>query len=306
MAEIRYCRNPDIDRDKWDKAIDDSPNGLVYAYSFMLNNMAGNRWDALIMGDYEAVFPLVWSRKFGMPYLYQPFLCQQLGLFSKTDITTELVERFIDAIPKRFRYWQFHLNSTNLYFHPRMSFVNRTTYQVSLNQHYTDIYDRYNADAKKNLAKSALTGFEVRKDIQVNRVVECFIAAYGSFYPKDQSLYDRIIRCEEEAISLGKGFTRGIYSRKGVLWCAGFFFMAKGMIHYAMAAPTEEGKKFGATHILIDEVLKEFSSQPLVFDFEGSDIKSVAYFYSKFGSHPVHYLQITNNRLPWWCRFLRN
>jgi hypothetical protein len=61
----------------------------------------------------------------------------------------------------------------------------------------------------------------------------------------------------------------------------------------------------GATHLLIDEVIKEFSNQALIFDFEGSDIKSVAYFYSKFGSHKVHYLQIKANRLPFWCRFLK-
>jgi len=136
-------------------------------------------------------------------------------------------------------------------------------------------------------------------------VIDCFKHAYGTFYPNDPKLYKRISDCEQDAISIKKGFTRGIYGRDGQLWCAGFFFMAKGMIHYAMAAPTEEGKKYGATHILIDEVLKEFAGQNLTFDFEGSDIKSVAYFYSKFGSRPQHYLEITNNLLPWWCKFLK-
>jgi uncharacterized Fe-S cluster-containing protein len=73
-----------------------------------------------------------------------------------------------------------------------------------------------------------------------------------------------------------------------------------------MAAPTDEGKKYGATHILIDEVLKEFSNKNIIFDFEGSDIKSVAYFYSKFGSVTSHYLQIIKNKLPWWLRFLKD
>jgi hypothetical protein len=305
MTDIRYYRHKDIDLLKWDKAIDKSYNGLIYAYSFMLNNMAGKRWDALIMGDYEAVFPLAWNRKFGFAYLYQPYLCQQLGLFSSDKISTELLQEFMEAIPRRFRYWKFHLNAHNLFFHPKMSFVNRTTYQISLQHHYTDIYDHYNADAKKNLAKSALAGFDVRKDIEVNLVVECFKKAYGSFYPNDDRLFQRIVACEKDAIRLQKGFTRGIYGRDGILWCAGFFFIARGMIHYAMAAPTEEGKKYGATHILIDEVLKEFANTDLIFDFEGSDIQSVAYFYSKFGSKPVYYLEITNNRLPWWCRFLK-
>jgi len=305
MAEIRYVKHKDIDQEKWDRSIDRSYNGLVYAYSFMLNRMANGRWDALIQGDYEAVFPLAWNRKFGLAYLYQPYLCQQLGLFSITKITPLQLQNFIYAIPRRFRYWKFHLNAENQFFHPKISFLNRTTYQISLQQDYTNIYDLYNSDAKKNLAKAAISGFEVKKDIEVDLVIDCFKHAYGSFYPNDPKLYKRISDCEQDAIRIKKGFTRGIYGRDGQRWCAGFFFMAKGMIHYAMAAPTEEGKKYGATHILIDEVLKEFAGQNLTFDFEGSDIKSVAYFYSKFGSRPQHYLEITNNLLPWWCRFLK-
>src|SRR5690606_10879689 len=92
MAEIRYVRHKDIDQEKWDQAIDKSYNGLIYGYSFMLNQMAGKRWDALIQGDYEAIFPLAWNTKFGMPYLYQPYLCQQLGLFSRNKTTKAQVE----------------------------------------------------------------------------------------------------------------------------------------------------------------------------------------------------------------------
>lgn len=302
MGSIKYIRHKKIDKAKWDKAIDDSYNGLVYAYSFVLDNMAGKRWDALVLGDYEAVFPLVWGRKFGIPFLYQPYFCQQHGLFSKELITAETMQEFMKAIPGKFRYWHFHLNARNVFFDPQISFINRTTYQVDLNKSYPEIYDQYNADAKKNLARSAMNGYTVNKDIDAHTVLQCFHEAHGNFYPGKDSIFRDIINCQLEAIKLGKGFTRTVYGKDGQLWCTGFFFFAKGRIHYAMAAPTAEGKKFGAMHVLIDEVLKEFAGQPLVFDFEGSDIKSVAYFYSKFGSTPVHYLEIINNKLPWLVR----
>ena len=51
---------------------------------------------------------------------------------------------------------------------------------------------------------------------------------------------------------------------------------------------------------------KEYSNKNIIFDFEGSDIKSVAYFYSKFGSVSSHYLQIIKNKLPWWLKFLKD
>ncbi len=305
MAEIRYLKHKEIDQMRWDKAIDKAYNGLVYPYAFFLNAMAGERWDALVMDDYKTVFPLVWNSKYGMKYLYQPFFCQQLGLFSETRISETLLQQFIDRIPSKFRYWNFHLNYENTYFSPQIRFVNRTSYTVDLDCPYTDLYDRYNADARKNLARAVIHGYNCEKQLKTELVADCFFNAYGQHYPQGTDLRQKIVACAEAAISLNKGFSRAVYGPDGTLWCAGFFFHSNGRIHYAMAAPTDAGKKLGATHVLIDEVIKEFSGTKTVFDFEGSDIGSVAYFYAKFGSVPRHYLQIIRNRLPWWCRFLK-
>lgn len=304
MTTIKYLRHHQIDQVKWDKTIDASYNGMVYAYSFFLNDMAGKRWDALVLGDYDAVFPLVWGRKYGLKYLYQPFFCQQLGLFSKTRITEDVMHQFIKKIPGKFVYWDFHLNYENNFFSPLINFVSRTSFNIDLNQDYVSIYDKFNSDAKKNLAKSALTGYIVKTNDTPDLAAECFFKAYGHWYPNPETLKKKIIRCAYDATQINKGFTRTIYGKDGQLWCSGFFFIAKNRIHYAMAAPTEEGKKHGATHILIDEVLKEFSNRLMTFDFEGSDLQSVAYFYSKFGSVKKHYLEIKLNRLPWWCQML--
>jgi hypothetical protein len=306
MHKIQYLKHSEIDFVKWDNCIDKSYNGLIYPYAFFLNNMAGNQWDALVQGDYEAVFPLVWGKKFGFKFLYQPYFCQQLGLFSRTKISEKVIQAFISKIPSKFRYWNFHLNYENKYFSPAIRFINRSSYCINLNQDYAEIYDLYNSDAKKNLAKSVQIGFEYKKDIAIEEVSKCFFEAYGKFYSDVDTLQNQIETCARIAIQNKKGFTRGIYSEDGELWCAAFFFFSHKRIHYAMAAPTEAGKLNSATHMIIDEVLKEFSKQDLVFDFEGSDIKSVAYFYSKFGSVASNYLQIINNKLPWWCRFLKD
>lgn len=302
MNKIKYFKHKEIDAIKWDAAIDKSYNGMVYGYKFFLDTMAGQQWDALIEGDYEAVFPLVWGSKFGLKYLYQPYFCQQLGLFSKTKITENQLTAFIAAIPGKFRYWDFHLNYENKFFSPKIRFINRTSFNIDLHHDYINLYDKYNADAKKNLAKSAILGYTSVKNEPVEIAADCFFQAYGKHYANAFELKSKISACSNEAIKNGKGFTRSIYGKDGKLWCAGFFFIAKNRIHYAMAAPTEEGKTIGATHILIDEVLKEYANTEYFFDFEGSDIKSVAYFYSKFGSEKKHYLEIINNRLPWWCR----
>lgn len=302
---IRYVKHKRIDRARWDKCIESSPNGLIYAYSFFLDTMADKRWDALIYGDYEAVFPLVWNRKLGLKYLYQPYFCQQLGLFSIYPASEELLNDFIRKIPRKFVYWDFHLNYQNSFFSHDITFVNRTSFTIDLNQDYLSIYDRFNSDAKKNLAKAALERYQVIKPESPESAAKCFFDAYGTWYADPIILRRKILECASKAMALGMGFCREIRSQNGELWCSGFFFVAHDRIHYAMAAPTEAGKRIGATHILIDEVLKEFSNTNMTFDFEGSDLKNVAYFYSKFGSVKRHYLEIIRNRLPWWIQAIK-
>lgn len=302
---IQYLKHSEIDQAKWDKAIDNSTNGLVYAYSWVLDHMTDRCWDALVTDDYSFVFPLPWTSKWGIKYLYQPYFCQQLGLFAPVEITAPLLNRFLAAIPKHFRYWNIQLNSRNYVDNPSVSLLLRTTYQISLQRDYQDLEKNFSRDAKKNLTKAANAGFDWVKTTDLSIISRVYIEAYGKHYPGIDSIMKKVMACMESAVASNNGFTRAVYGKDGELWCAGFFFYAKNHIHYALAAPTEEGKKFGATHTLISEVVREFSGKDLIFDFEGSDIPSVAFFYAKFGSQPISYPTIIYNGLPWWCRFLK-
>ncbi|MGZ8510263.1 MAG: hypothetical protein ACXWWA_07800, partial [Chitinophagaceae bacterium] len=100
---IRFVPYKEIDLTKWDNCISTASNGLIYGYSYYLDHMA-KQWDALVLDDYEAVMPLTWNRKYGIAYLYQPFLTAQLGVFGQ-DISAELLASFLQAIPAKFLYW---------------------------------------------------------------------------------------------------------------------------------------------------------------------------------------------------------
>ena len=59
---IHYLRRYEIDTKKWDQCIIESDNGLIYAHAFYLDHMA-KQWDALVMGNYDAVMPLPFNQK---------------------------------------------------------------------------------------------------------------------------------------------------------------------------------------------------------------------------------------------------
>ena len=106
---IKYIPYGQLDKMKWDSCITNADNGLIYAYSFYLDQMY-RQWDALVLNDYEAVMPMTWNKKYGISYLYQPFLTAQLGVFGK-NITEERVSNFIQSIPSSFRLIEISLLS---------------------------------------------------------------------------------------------------------------------------------------------------------------------------------------------------
>src|SRR5258708_22965055 len=109
---IRYLPHNEIDKAKWDKCMDEADNGLIYGYSFYLDQMA-KHWDALVANDYETIMPLTWNKKSGIHYLYQPAFTAYLGVFGKNLMET-LTGNFIQAIPKKLKLIEISLNHGNI------------------------------------------------------------------------------------------------------------------------------------------------------------------------------------------------
>src|SRR6185369_13826127 len=137
---IQYIQRSQLDTVKWDRCIDNASNGLIYGYSFYLDHMA-KQWDALVLGDYEAVMPLTWNKKWGIYYLYQPAFTASLGLFGGS-ITVDLLHRFIRAIPTKFRLIEIELNHGNA-LSIATSFFLRNNYVLDLQKSYEALSKNY-------------------------------------------------------------------------------------------------------------------------------------------------------------------
>ena len=77
---IQYLKSADIDKVKWNSCVHYANNGNIFGYMWFLDFVAKD-WDALVEGDYESVFPLVWREGlFGRKELYQPSLMREMGI----------------------------------------------------------------------------------------------------------------------------------------------------------------------------------------------------------------------------------
>lgn len=320
VQSIRYLRRGEIDNARWDHCIDAASNGLVYAYSFYLDHMS-RRWDALVLNDYEAVMPLTWNKKFGIHYLYQPAFTAALGVFGK-NLNKEIVQQMLDAIPAKFRLIEIELNQQNKFDFPmrpqrytddssfveaekagRFVFYERTNFVLDLSKPYTDLYAGYRENLQRILKKSAglqfVSGIPVDEVLQLAQSQMLLVSNYtAKDFENFHNLF-KILSAKQQALSCG------VYNTANELLASAVFFFSNNRAYYILVGNRLNGTE-GASHYLLDRFIHEHAGKKLLLDFEGSDIRGLAYFYSSFGAAEEKYCSAKANRLPWIVKLLKS
>ncbi len=302
VSNIQYVPQQQIDKKKWDDCIDKASNGLIYGYSFYLDQMARN-WDGLVRGDYEAVMPLTWNKKYGIHYLYQPFLTAQLGIFGN-DIDAELVTAFLQSIPSKFKYWDVYLNHQNVFSIEHFNLYLRSNYVLNLAKSYEDLYAAYRDNIKRNIKKAVQIGCTVEKDFAAEKVIELAVQQMRTYSKESVQNVDRFRQLYSLLHGKQMSTTYGI-SLNNELLASCVFFFSHNRAYYILVGNHPNGKTIGASHALIDAFIKDHAGENRLLDFEGSDIRNLAFFYSSFGAVEEKYAGLKLNRLPFYLKWLK-
>ncbi len=295
---IRYIKNKDIDFNKWDDCILSSPNGLVYAFSWYLNIVAGE-WNALVEDDYDFVFPLFPRKKFGIVYSLQPKWTQQLGLFSKKLLTTEKSMEFLNAAVSKVMWFDMNLNSIQKLPEPnKFKIIKNNNYILNLIEPYEHIYKRYSENLKRNLAKNS-KGLNVIPLVSHQEIIDMFRNTKGkSIKVLGDAAYKKFTHLIYYARSINAANVLGVIDERNTVLGGAIFLLTKGRATLIFSANSEEGRNRSAMHVLIDSFIKNNEQQNMILDFEGSNDKNLARFYKSFGAQCHHYLRVKYNRLP--------
>ena len=304
MQEIKYISYAEIDKQKWDNCIQHAGNGLIYAYSWYLDAMAEN-WDALVLNDYETIMPLTWNKKYGVHYLYQPYFCASLGIFSKIEIKAATTELFLKSIPQRFRYIDIYLNHGNLFSVDRFSLTERINYTLSLNHPYNEIAEQYRTNLKRNIKKAEQGNLKVVKDISLDEIIMLAKETMQRVSAISDEQLQRFKKVFAIAMEKQHAETLGIYNSNDQLLASAVFLFSHNRWYYILVGNHPNGKTLGASHYLIDRFIAAHSNSDAILDFEGSDIRNLAFFYSSYGATEERYPALRMNRLPKLLKWLK-
>lgn len=302
--EIRLLKRDEIEDKVWNGCVHFAVNAMPYAYTWYLDNVA-EEWEGLVMGNYKAVMPLVFKRKFGVDYLYQPFFTQQLGVFTSLPITKNLVNKFIDFIPKKYQYIDINLNEIND-ISENEQISKRTNHFLDLNLDYALLKANYSKNTLRKLKKAENNDLLIINNIKPEKFVEFYLKHTASkvknFDEKHQYTMLRIIY---KALSYQTGALVGIADKNQELLAVNFLLFHPTRIINLLPSSSPEGNKQDAMVFLINHLFQRNANQRKIFDFEGSMIPGVAQFYKGFGAEEINYYRLKRNNLPFFYRIFK-
>ena len=295
---IKYLKYEHIDKEKWDECIEQSFNGVIYAYSWFLDVVC-EEWEALVEGDYERVFPINFRKKAGVNIIFQPFFTQQLGLFSRTELSPEVINSFLAAIPAKYKVIDLNLNTHNKPDMPGFEYLPQVNHELDLIADYADLRKKYNSNTKRNLAKAESEGLSVVKGIKPDEVIELFRANRGRHIKVlREGNYLKLKRLIYTCIYKGMGNIYGVYTEDNSLCAGAVFLKSHKKTVFIFSGLSPEGRDKRAMFLLIDHFIREHANKHLTLDFDGSNNEALSRFYKGFGSTRIDFNRISRNRLP--------
>jgi hypothetical protein len=300
---IIHLKHDEIDKEKWDICVSNSPGTKPYGYSWYLDIMTPE-WEALVDDDYVSVFPLPVCKKYGIRYITTPVFLQQLGVYSRDILIPQAVNEYLEKIPDFYRF--IDLCICQQINHPGFITTARTDYMLDLSTDYEILYKNFSRNCKRNIAASLQNKPEFAEDVKPAELVRLFLSNKGKDI-KDIKL--RHYKCLENLMEYCVMSKQGrIISVRNELkeLIFGLFFieinLSKTMI-FLVNTNESHNKRIG--HFVYNELIKESAGSGAFFDFAGSSIPSIAFFMESFGSRNYPYYRIYRNRLQWPIRIFK-
>lgn len=290
---IKYIDRHNLDEKKYNDCINASYQKRIYAFSWYLDIVSSN-WGVIVLNDYEAVMPLPWKKKYFIKYLFQPFFCQQLGVFSIKE-NHVVVAEFINSIPNEFKKIYIQFNSSNA-LSETMDISERVNYILPLEKNYQQLFKSF-TKGRKHAVNQALKN---ELNISNFNIDELIIIAkehydFGDFSSKEYELLAELV---EKLETKSKILLLGVRDSSNNLIGGSVFVQDSSRITYLFSAMTEEGKSKQVPSFLINKVIEKYCESGYILDFEGSMISGIASFFKSFGATKESYMLLQKSKLP--------
>ena len=259
---IRLLERDQIEDKKWNGCVHFGFNGLPYGYTWYLD-VVSEQWKGLVYNEYDAVFPIVWNKKWGIQYMYTPYFTQQLGLYSLNPLSEKLIHEFYEAIPEEIKYIDIRINPYNWKEDKSFALEEKPNYMLDLNKEYDELRSRYSGNARRNLKKSEKAALKIIREMKPETFADFYkqhtAPKLDDFGDKE---YFKLTRLIYNAIHFNVGFLTGVVDENENLQAAGFFIFNQNFIINLANTSSQQGRTNGSMTMLIDFLIQINANKP--------------------------------------------
>ena len=299
----------------WNEFIARSPQAAPYGCTWYLDAVWPG-WLAIVVskkGQVFAAMPLKISKKHGISYIFNPPLCQYVGIFfgeiekKNTTLTLafkkRLVKAIVEAIPSVAKVF-------NVKFAPEFDYPlpfhwagyelhTRYSYWLDNQEDKALIFKNLEERTRTYINKAMKSGLTAHSVESIAPIIE--LAETRSAYPLDGALLKKLWAALHQQ---EKGTALEVRDEAGRLH-AGLIYQQfqHKIIHLFSAFDAELGNQ-GGMSLAIWKSIESAGREVKLIDFEGSMLEPVENFFRGFGTRPVPYLQIKKNTFPKPVRWL--
>lgn len=294
-------RHHEIDKAKWDAGIARAIHPLIYAESWYLDIVSPG-WEAIISTDYKTLWPLTINRKLKWPVIMQPLFTQQLGIFSSVPIGQEEMTQIFKANP----YTILTLQSHGRFEWPQSGFLTTKNNSVlPLQKDYDELKKSFRKDRKQSLKKALKNPLSCQYHPSTDAFIE-FTRLHNNYSLSERDLA-MLHQLVSGALANKNGFILSVIDELEIPQSMAFFLRKYKRITNLSGHSSANGYANEGMFNILNQVIQDYAASEYLLDFEGSEIKGVASFYSSFGAisepylchqHPlVNYTQKLRKRL---------
>jgi hypothetical protein len=298
----------DLDTKAWDLLVSQSQQGSIFSQTWYIDTLLGD-WKSIHVfddGQLTAVMPLNLQSKYLMKQTRQPVLARYWGLIARENIIPKY---------KRYNYEESILKSVfealpdNLmrfdhYFHPNFDFPlpflwngyelhSRYTYIIDLKKSLDEIESGYARGRNSRIPFQVKLTKDLQSHLQLFKLNED--AGKKILDKQEIQKFERLVR---KGIDLEKAEILEIHSEKFGYEGSAVLFRDITTTHFfsSLLHPSQRSNK--AMPRLTKECIRHSHGKSDFFDFKGSVMPGIEYFFRSFGATLTPYLHISRSKWP--------
>lgn len=299
---IRHLKREEINTQKWDDCIISSTSPQIFGCSFYLD-VCCPEWSALVLNDYEAVFPIYIKEKFFVKYITQPYFVRHFGVYTANTIID--INPWVEVLSKLVRYININIFNNTSSLSGELKATEKIYQKLSLNHNYDTLRNNYSVSHVRKLKKTAPLETELIDISDYSTYIKEFkktISEKKLNY--SASHLNTLLKLMNELPNHCKVLSKGI-KLNGELVAGAYFVQYYNRLLYLKGFRKFNPENDGGMFLLFDSIIKENCGYENILDFGGSNDSNVRQFFKGFGAEDSVYLHLEKNNLPTLVRWLK-